>query len=1168
MHRRALEVREKVLGCDHPSTLASAKNLGFVLSSRGKYEEAEASSPELPAFQRAATTTTTSQYVSDRIFSAEQMSSLETQTSLPSELEDVQTVYSGTFTMKGSLKEIYIDELVRELMKSISSFQTTPLAVRRVAEVMPDCLKAFSLRLESGKSFQQGHLDIIAFIRKYRQPQILHGTVSLTIFLRDISDAFTKAALDDSSVNDAAGDSSPNGTIYNSTSWETRARANVPLHDIMTHWLNEVQDMNDNAWSPGDFNLHPIEDKDKDIETNSGAETDEALGPVMPELKKYRECIFGNPAYEWLLRDLQKHCDLVPSSPDLSSEIRKAILQALPLQTIFTRQEPSKSYKMTYNMDWDLVSFLNEQEYSEESYQALPLVITVTGSREAAQALTCSQYLHQTWPSSAAGILGLLQTLLFSEEKNKATGDLPDGTKLAACLYFSERLRVHRVAVEVIGSTYSVIEVGELLSWLGSALQLSPYPDQIAYCRPRVSQFQTIRRSHGKEEPQYAAEGSAEIEFTIDKKGQSPSISGECWHGLFRNSVVVEGYPVSRRPEEGAINGLEIPLGMMASLAQAKYVNNFLGVPILKGFSAMLVPTDVHDELVSWHLVYNKNGDRISYLDSGVTPAQGLMAGRLSQTRHILGWCSDARYLAGTKDAKYEVGRSRLPKPRENGIFGQTFISSGQMITGGAPFLVGYKDTPFHVSRAGYIRKLKWIIKKSVVLWDEETKRGWLLNAASALLHLVRASIMHDSTGPLSSECLFQWEKLEEAPADTAHVPGSAIKVLLNHNNRALKIYEGKNDLVKFEDRVEHFLNIFEQIFDYEVYAVGPDGDGYNSKSIPRAHFEGWDFHDLATESDPLYPRLANMAPKGKAWIDFTRSIHAINLLGSDFGEILEPVNSSCPHWASLPKDQYYLAAGIADLRMIVEDTGDLTANPIRLNENLVWHNPERIFHFCRCVDATASHTDIVQVILPATLSDSAESNSSIDLQHNGAVVFGYCRDFRWRWGDSGDPKKDDVRADDAHLSAKYDLGQEHNTTSSVGSKSDYAPLSSSDVLSVEDTIQTSSVENESTKPKSLSRSYTRWNLETLRAEDYAVGIVCALPLELLAVRALFDQTHPDNGVLHAPPRLIMTALSNLKSDPYLSENPLQEYVDEIGACRKEYRYPGSHRDLPAQSQT
>lgn len=170
MHRRALEAREKALGLEHPSTLASVNNLNSVLSRKGRYKEAEVTSPsELPAFQRAATITTTSQYVSDRIFSAEQMSSLKTQPSLPSEREGVQTVYSDTFTMKGSLKDIYIDELVRELVKSISSFQTTPLAVRRVAEVMPDCLKAFSLRLESGKSFQQGHVNVTAFIRKYRQ---------------------------------------------------------------------------------------------------------------------------------------------------------------------------------------------------------------------------------------------------------------------------------------------------------------------------------------------------------------------------------------------------------------------------------------------------------------------------------------------------------------------------------------------------------------------------------------------------------------------------------------------------------------------------------------------------------------------------------------------------------------------------------------------------------------------------------------------------------------------------------------------------------------------------------------------------------------------------------------------------------------------------------------
>jgi Tfp pilus assembly protein PilF len=41
MHRRALEASEKVLGPEHPDTLASVNNLGRVLGRQGKYEEAE-----------------------------------------------------------------------------------------------------------------------------------------------------------------------------------------------------------------------------------------------------------------------------------------------------------------------------------------------------------------------------------------------------------------------------------------------------------------------------------------------------------------------------------------------------------------------------------------------------------------------------------------------------------------------------------------------------------------------------------------------------------------------------------------------------------------------------------------------------------------------------------------------------------------------------------------------------------------------------------------------------------------------------------------------------------------------------------------------------------------------------------------------------------------------
>ena len=42
MHRRALKGYEKILGLEHPDTLISVDNLRLMLSSQGKYEEAEA----------------------------------------------------------------------------------------------------------------------------------------------------------------------------------------------------------------------------------------------------------------------------------------------------------------------------------------------------------------------------------------------------------------------------------------------------------------------------------------------------------------------------------------------------------------------------------------------------------------------------------------------------------------------------------------------------------------------------------------------------------------------------------------------------------------------------------------------------------------------------------------------------------------------------------------------------------------------------------------------------------------------------------------------------------------------------------------------------------------------------------------------------------------------
>lgn len=129
-----------------------------------------------------ATIGSESHYVSDRVFSAGLHSTLDTQTaptaptvptSSVSEMEtdDLRTVYSDTLTMDGSIKEAYIHELAHELLKVVSTFRLDSISMRRVADAMPGCLKAFASRLGSSSvsSQQQVYRDVTVFIHKYRQ---------------------------------------------------------------------------------------------------------------------------------------------------------------------------------------------------------------------------------------------------------------------------------------------------------------------------------------------------------------------------------------------------------------------------------------------------------------------------------------------------------------------------------------------------------------------------------------------------------------------------------------------------------------------------------------------------------------------------------------------------------------------------------------------------------------------------------------------------------------------------------------------------------------------------------------------------------------------------------------------------------------------------------------
>jgi hypothetical protein len=215
-----------------------------------------------------------------------------------------------------------------------------------------------------------------------------------------------------------------------------------------------------------------------------------------------------------------------------------------------------------------------------------------------------------------------------------------------------------------------------------------------------------------------------------------------------------------------------------------------------------------------------------------------------------------------------------------------------------------------------------------MVLWDVGSKRGWLVNGPSALLHLLRASLRSNQVDDLSFAFLFDPATFEEAKAP--YTVSAALQVLMNPRNLDLALYEddsegcSKPHYYRVRDRLNDLYEVVEKMLDYQIMICGKDG--VKLRDVPRRYLEGWDFKDIATKEDPIYPRLAKLKTIGKGWVDFIRATQAVVLFGRDLGDLVEPsaTNDLCSHWRTLPCDRYYLAACMGDLKRVFDRSGHL----------------------------------------------------------------------------------------------------------------------------------------------------------------------------------------------------------------------------------------------------
>lgn len=368
--------------------------------------------------------------------------------------------------------------------------------------------------------------------------------------------------------------------------------------------------------------------------------------------------------------------------------------------------------------------------------------------------------------------------------------------------------------------------------------------------------------------------------------------------------------------------------------------------------------------------------------------------------------------ILGAPTASYKITNCGLRKPQPDFILEKMTIAGGKFITAGMTAAIGKRDKGIIINaRENYLTQLMWAANQYVLLFDVNDRRGWLVDGASTLLHLVRSSIKYiQNHKEFGVYCLFTWDQFQEA-ARQGSGNEAAVFVLMNEKNMRRRLFEnpveeleensvdasGKLTVVTktnrtyfhFSDKVEQIYRVLEQIVDHQATTAGEGGLNL-SKIFTRRQLDGYDFMDIIEDRDPLYPKVYDPHGFSEGWVDLVKAIPATPIFGNGFGELIQPIDTRglCSSWVAVPKFRGYLAVSVSIVTSLLQ-RGNMNEVPWRILDDIYWYPTGKSFEACQCEHV--SSCDRVQVLLPSgTTRRRVKSISSpICLEEKGALIFG-----------------------------------------------------------------------------------------------------------------------------------------------------------------------------------
>lgn len=160
-------------------------------------------------------------------------------------------------------------------------------------------------------------------------------------------------------------------------------------------------------------NSYYLEEYIADLMTD---ELEEHVSAATDSLEAW-EFLAKSHAYAWLIGKIKAALVLTETQGSRMEHIADEIMKGLRAVTRGDGSDGglwSGSFEM---IAWNLPRFIQE-EYTWETNLKLSLVITITGSSNEAQALSCAEYMQQVWPATGYDTLKALEEAIEKGEGN------------------------------------------------------------------------------------------------------------------------------------------------------------------------------------------------------------------------------------------------------------------------------------------------------------------------------------------------------------------------------------------------------------------------------------------------------------------------------------------------------------------------------------------------------------------------------------------------------------------------------------------------------------------------------------------------------------------------------------------------------------------------------